>query len=206
MLNRLSLNIPRRRLDGCACKSPLAHFYVYHGDSSLRELHPFTTITHLASEAAVDPTADTLPIQFLFRKRGSPNKELTLTTPPAAGQCHTCPAFTSTLLPLRKRRYHSQLQWTDKLASLVDNQSAHTAAPNSQISDSKSYDVEADNDPTSAVTQVRLEGPYFTLSDPAAYPSVVCLVAGTGISGALAIASAFIAGKEAYDLRVFYQG
>lgn len=40
---------------------------------------------------------------------------------------------------------------------------------------------------------VRAEGPYFTPADPARYHTVVCIVAGTGISGALAIIAAFAA-------------
>jgi len=42
-----------------------------------------------------------------------------------------------------------------------------------------------------ANTAVRLEGPYFTSVDPARYSCTICLVAGTGISGAIAIAGAF---------------
>lgn len=38
---------------------------------------------------------------------------------------------------------------------------------------------------------LRLEGPYFSPADPSRYHKVVCLVAGTGISGAIAIAGAF---------------
>lgn len=38
---------------------------------------------------------------------------------------------------------------------------------------------------------LRLEGPYFTPVDPALYRTVVCFVAGTGVSGAIAIANAF---------------
>lgn len=38
---------------------------------------------------------------------------------------------------------------------------------------------------------LRLEGPYFSPADPSRYDVVVCLVAGTGVSGALAIAAAF---------------
>ena len=39
---------------------------------------------------------------------------------------------------------------------------------------------------------LRLEGPYFSPAEPFCYETVVCLVAGTGISGAIAIARAFI--------------
>ena len=47
------------------------------------------------------------------------------------------------------------------------------------------------NDPHSIPVRLRLEGPYFSPADPHRYDTVVCMVAGTGISGALAIASAF---------------
>ncbi len=48
-----------------------------------------------------------------------------------------------------------------------------------------------DNSYAMADISVRLEGPYFTPADPARYNTVICLVAGTGISGAIAIAGAF---------------
>lgn len=38
---------------------------------------------------------------------------------------------------------------------------------------------------------LRLEGPYFTTADPSRFNTVICIVAGTGVSGALAIAGAF---------------
>lgn len=38
---------------------------------------------------------------------------------------------------------------------------------------------------------VRLEGPYFTAANPIKFDTIVCLVAGTGITGAIAIASGF---------------
>jgi len=43
---------------------------------------------------------------------------------------------------------------------------------------------------------LHLEGPYFTPSDPGANATVICLVAGTGVSGALAIAHAFAASRD----------
>jgi hypothetical protein len=39
---------------------------------------------------------------------------------------------------------------------------------------------------------LRLEGPYFSEADPSKYRTVICFVAGTGVSGAIAIASAFL--------------
>lgn len=43
---------------------------------------------------------------------------------------------------------------------------------------------------------LRLEGPYFTVADPSRYKTVVCFVAGTGVSGAIAIARAFLEQKR----------
>jgi hypothetical protein len=44
---------------------------------------------------------------------------------------------------------------------------------------------------------VRLEGPYFTAAKPSEYETIICLVAGTGVTGAIALASAFHAQKRA---------
>lgn len=49
---------------------------------------------------------------------------------------------------------------------------------------------------TGAPLLLRLEGPYFTAANPMAYETIVCLVAGTGITGALAIAEAFQAHRK----------
>lgn len=46
---------------------------------------------------------------------------------------------------------------------------------------------------------VRLEGPYFTAAHPMAFDTVVCLVAGTGITGAIAIASGFRAQQTVHS-------
>lgn len=47
-------------------------------------------------------------------------------------------------------------------------------------------------------TTVRMEGPYFTPANPERFKTVVCLVAGTGLSGAIAIAAAFRAQKTGF--------
>ena len=65
------------------------------------------------------------------------------------------------------------------MASLVDTEAAKY--PSRESTSSK----------PAAATTLRLEGPYFTLATPDAYENVLCLVAGTGLSGALAIAAAF---------------
>ena len=150
--NSLELSLPRKRLSGCACHSPLAHFYIHHSESSVLEIHPFTTITHLASKKPlVQKGEQSISIQFLFRQSVLHNNPQSPSQP-----------------PLKK-----STQWTNKLASLADEEKADTNAA------------------IGAQTSLRLEGPYFTPANPESYKTVICLVAGTGLSGALAIAAAF---------------
>ena len=107
-------------------------------------------------------------IQFLFRKSES--------TP-------------ATTVPLNHaRNKNASKQWTNKLASLVDEASNMQAE---KIQDPENLGLH--QPPRSYQTSLRLEGPYFTAADPASYNTVICLVAGTGISGAIAIAAAFSA-------------
>lgn len=87
---------------------------------------------------------------------------------------------------VRKRKVASQ--WTDKLGSLADG----------GVRSKKSLDtgMALHNQSTQTIINpipvaLRLEGPYFTPAKPSGYRTVVCLVAGTGVSGALAIAGAF---------------
>ena len=151
-----------------------------------------------AQNAATPPGDDEFPIQFLFRKRGKPkirnNHDL-------AGRRHY--QLIPRLFRGSKERYQSS-EWTNKLASLVDE----------KIDPSSSVIVSASSTPFASTAEenfspvlsssssvppppkvnlgVRLEGPYFSPAYPYPYDTVVCLVAGTGISGALAIAGAFI--------------
>ena len=194
----ITLPLPRARLAGCSCRSPLAHFFIHHSDSSLRELHPFTTITHLASQNASTPASDdNLWIQFLFRKSSRP--------PPADNGAKTGVKqhlSLSRLLRTKKQRVQS-VQWTEQLAGLVDEQPTAKLDPLDEDAkpDSTADDVELQSPalpPSRSSTPspkvrvaLRLEGPYFSPADPARYPIAVCLVAGTGISGALAVAGAF---------------
>ena len=166
IIKSLTLPLPHRRLSGCACHSPLAHFYIHHSTSSIREIHPFTTITHLASKkATAAKDMPTIDIEFLFRKRGSDG--------PSA-------------IPIEQRR-QANMQWTNKLASIIDEEQGKLNEDESQVV------VNADPSRPSVQTALRLEGPYFTFANPSAYRTAICLVAGTGLSGALAIASAFVA-------------
>lgn len=176
----LTLPLPRRRLDGCACHSPLAHFHIHHTKSSIREIHPFTTITHLASQKLMTPSStsekvvalsvaddDPIMVQFLFRKS---EPEPTV----ASSGSH----------PRGKK---ASKQWTNKVASLVDETPM-------DIPPRLGKPVDPENLPLpSYQTSLRLEGPYFTPVNPAGYNTVICLVAGTGITGAIAIAAAFSA-------------
>ena len=173
----ITVPIPRSRLAGCSCRSPLAHFFIHHGDSSTREVHPFSTITHLASkDATTSAENDEIIIQFLFRKVA------------VAATTHDKMAhrpWLSTLYSSLGRAPTKSAEWTEKIASSLD----HKVEQQSHICpDRKEQSLD-----TSVDLALRLEGPYFSPADPSRYHTVVCLVAGTGISGAIAIAGAFSA-------------
>ena len=182
------MKMPRRRLDGCACTSPLAHFYIYHAGSSIRELHPFTTITHLASENVKTPKdEDDLTIQFLFRKRSNSLQPSESAPTPKRGFAE----MARTLLSPKIKR---KVQWTEKLASHADAQVSAAIPILSTSTNPKrasTFTFGPDHPHTVATIPLRLEGPYFTHADLSRYRTVICLVAGTGISGAIAIAGAF---------------
>lgn len=165
----LNVPLPRERLKGCACHSPLAHFHIHHTESSIREIHPFTTITHLASQKLSSSDSDkNIMIQFLFRKSKAsrPSSPISKDTPEK-----------------RQKR-----QWTNKLADFVDEAAIELSPPseNNEESDSQRQRLSAQYR-----TTLRLEGPYFTPANPASYNTIICLVAGTGVTGAIAIAAAF---------------
>ncbi|KAL8871829.1 MAG: hypothetical protein Q9174_002425 [Haloplaca sp. 1 TL-2023] len=166
--------IPRSRLAGCSCRSPLAHFFIHHGDSSKREVHPFTTITHLATIDATTPAdTDQIMIQFLFRKAGS-TKVLEKPEIPKP--------WLPYLRPSRGTKATS-MEWTEKLANSIDRKGKEP--------DSNGAERQDPEENSSSDVSLRLEGPYFSPADPSRYNTVVCLVAGTGISGAIAIAGGF---------------
>lgn len=164
----------------------MAHFHIHHTESSIREIHPFTTITYLASEKLALPSHtsekllawndQTILIQFLFRK--SESSSFSTTREGQLGQ--------------GKR----SKQWTNKLASLVDEESVSAHPPSLKAADSENQHQRIS--PPTYSTTLRLEGPYFTPANPASYETVICLVAGTGISGAIAIAAAFNANQTKY--------
>ena len=82
----------------------------------------------------------------------------------------------------------SKRQWTNKLADLVD-EAAINHSPPSEIS--AEADLQKQQSSGQNSISLRLEGPYFTPANPSSYETVICLVAGTGVSGAIAIAAAF---------------
>lgn len=173
----ITVPIPRSRLAGCSCRSPLAHFFIHHGDSSSREVHPFSTITHLATkDATTSAEDDEIIIQFLFRK---------VATAAPTHENMARRSWLSTLYYSLRRAPTKSAEWTEKIASPLD----HKIEQRSHIyPDAKEQSLN-----TSVDLALRLEGPYFSPADPSRYHTVVCLVAGTGISGAIAIAGAFSA-------------
>ena len=167
----LTVPLPRNRLKGCACHSPLAHFHIHHSESSLREIHPFTTITHLASQKLFSSDSEkNIMIQFLFRKSKAPDS----------------PTSSTAQTPERGLKR----QWTNKLADLVDEATINLSPPSEKL-DLEDADSQRRRLSGQYQTSLRLEGPYFTPANPASYDTVICLVAGTGVTGAIAIAEAF---------------
>ena len=83
-------------------------------------------------------------------------------------------------------------QWTARLAALVDEHRPDLKKQQSDADiDMEKSTVTFSPDEIRIAVALRLEGPYFSPADPSRYDTVVCLVAGTGISGAIAIAAAF---------------
>ena len=162
----LTVPLPRERLKGCACHSPLAHFHIHHSESSIREIHPFTTITHLASQKLSSSDLDGITmIQFLFRKSKASRSSTT-----------------------KNPEKRPKRQWTNKLAELIDEATIDLSPPSENLEES---DLQRRRLSAQYQITLRLEGPYFTAANPASYNTVICLVAGTGVTGAIAIAAAF---------------
>ncbi|KAJ5126061.1 hypothetical protein N7476_009617 [Penicillium atrosanguineum] len=192
----IELLLPRHRLDGCACQSPLAHFYIRHANSSAWELHPFTTITPLASESKNTASEEDIPIQFIFRKRGGSGN----VPHPQARKI-----VLSTWFNFFRNPTKPTIQWTDKLASIADKSKPLLGSGDNsefnQLTGTPSFELTSEVEsstsyPQSVDVSLRLEGPYFTVADPSRYKTVICMVAGTGVSGAIAIARAFLEQKR----------
>ena len=99
--------------------------------------------------------------------------------------------------PSEKALKKGEKQWTNRLAGLLDNQGSvtekgegGTTASSLALASSRTA-IDPSQHPPPIEVSLRLEGPYFTPADPAHYDTVVCLVAGTGVSGAIAIVGAF---------------
>ncbi|KAG8526386.1 uncharacterized protein KY384_000380 [Bacidia gigantensis] len=154
--------------------------------SSIRELHPFTTITHLASQNnSTHPSDEDLPIQFLFRKSEKSPSSLELEKALARR------SLVQRILRSKGQRMKS-VQWTAKLAALADQTPLDRKAELSTTCEDARKEHMSMTSEHGFKISLRLEGPYFTPADPHRYNTVVCIVAGTGVSGALAIAAAFV--------------
>ncbi|KAI9745777.1 MAG: hypothetical protein M4579_007633, partial [Chaenotheca gracillima] len=146
----------------------------------MRELHPFTTITHLASQNAITPKVeDDFPIQFLFRKSGG-FLPVTPEVPPMPKN------GLAVALSVFRRRVKPKSEWTSKLAGLADKSEGHfymsdgvastRAGSPGQYSNSKLSEAQHsftlplvvdDRHRPTADIPLRLEGPYFTPANPA---------------------------------------
>lgn len=216
----LSCPLPRTRLEGCACSSPVARFYIYH-DSAIRQLHPITTITHLALEDAItDPTENSINIEFLFRRHGGETPFVSVKRQgwslldawrkPKNSNHDIYSRIGSERSERRVREQDSfalfDLESREPITRSVASQQSRTNHGSEAFEPIQegSADVEALRpapkrknkaemlmDNASVPTSLRLEGPFFTPANPSNYHTVVCLVEGAGVSGALAIASAF---------------
>lgn len=113
-------------------------------------------------------------IQFLFRRVGAAAAPL---------EARRRRSRLSALFTAKDKKPAKSGEWTGKLASSLDQKilEQSNAMPGDRTSGRHlSLDL-----------ALRLEGPYFSPADPSRYHTVVCLVAGTGVSGAMAIAGAF---------------
>ena len=140
-------------------------------------------MTHLASQNnATEASEDDFPIQFLFRKQGGKG--------PSSAAVVPLPLYKRILRGKKKRKQSTQ--WTARLAALVDEQQPEMSKRQSD----SNIDMERSLAPFTPIAgginvALRLEGPYFTPADPYRYDTVVCLVAGTGVTGAISVAAAF---------------
>ena len=113
-------------------------------------------------------------IQFLFRRVGP---AITLQDSARHG------SLFSNLLSRKGTGPAKSGQWTEKLASSLDQKVQEQSQPSLGEQETDLH--------TSLDLALRLEGPYFSPADPSRYHTAVCIVAGTGISGAIAIAGSF---------------
>lgn len=89
------------------------------------------------------------------------------------------------------------MQWTDKLASLADQNTPSSGSGEDNNINQLADESQLPTHPSQTVNvSLRLEGPYFTGANPSRYKTVICFVAGTGVSGAIAIALSFLEQKR----------
>lgn len=118
----------------------------------------------------------------MFRKRGKGPERVADSPIPSSRLRH----------PFQGKRLRLQsIEWTDRLATLADRGQSGSHGNPSSAETEKLEAGDALPDQQRVNVSLRLEGPYFSPADPSRYGIVVCLVAGTGISGAVAIAAAF---------------
>ena len=98
------------------------------------------------------------------------------------------------------------MEWTNKFAGLIDQQQTASdgtmdlSLRNASTTSTSNATESTIHRPSKVDVDLRLEGPYFTPADPSRYQTVVCLVAGTGVSGAIAIAGAFTELQRSRDM------
>ncbi|KAL8721672.1 MAG: hypothetical protein Q9181_007656 [Wetmoreana brouardii] len=113
-------------------------------------------------------------VQFLFRKaRAGVSPQDDVRSRP----------WLSSLIFGRSRKLVKGTEWTERLTSSLDR--------NVNKQGYNQWEGRKEDIYTSSDLDLRLEGPYFSPADPSRYHMVVCIVAGTGVSGAVAIAAAF---------------
>jgi len=140
-------------------------------------------VTHLASQNAItDPAEEDISIQFLFRKSGI--LEPTITSKKAEHKF--TPIIFGISRKLRQRK--SSSQWTDRLAYYASEDNATEVTLTNSDTEQKNIPKKSCKDEP---VDLRFEGLYFTPADPARHKTVVCIIAGTEVSWAMAIAGAF---------------
>ncbi|KAL8971786.1 MAG: hypothetical protein Q9197_003096 [Variospora fuerteventurae] len=125
-------------------------------------------------DATTPPESDEIVVQFLFRRVEAEQKQL---------ESLRQRSWLFLLFTRAGKKAKKSGEWTEKLAGALDEK-----IDGQKIARSGSPELQLH---TSLDLALRLEGPYFSPADPSKYHTVVCLVAGTGISGAIAIAGAF---------------
>lgn len=211
----LTTALPRARLVGCAKSSPVARFYIYRSNTPASELLPFTTITHLALQDAItDPSEENIETKFLFRRHGGSTPFVSETKSRRSrlsSIAHLLDRYGDRDEVVPKENMMTEMgQLADKYGKSVEQNawglkqqdSFNLSERESERLDSLAVPPNVRNvrkvskaeevlDSASVPISIRLEGPFFTAVNPTHYRTVVCIVGGAGINGAIAIASAY---------------